>query len=467
MHTMSMMIRNGRIVTADEDYIADLFIDGEIVSAIGLNLPMQADSEIDAGGLLVMPGGIDPHVHLALPSMGTVSSDDYTTGTRAALIGGTTTVIDFVTQTKGQTLGSALDEWRSRSDNRACGDYAFHMIVTDLNAATKEEVAPLIRDEGITSFKVFMAYKETLMIDDRKILELMHEVKKHGGIVSVHATNGEMIDVLKAKHKAAGHLSPLYHYLSQPEITETEATARFAELANESGVSAYVVHMSSEGALNAIRTAGQRNQKVYGETCIQYLLLDASVYEQDFDGAKYVMSPPLRLKKDREALWAGVDQGIVQVVATDHCPFTWEQKLMGRHDFSKIPNGGAGIEHRMELLFSEGVHKGRISLHTFVAATSTNAARIFGLFPKKGCIAVGSDADIMLFDPNEEHTISASTHHMNVDYSAYEGWRVKGKVKTVLVRGAVAVANGEVKVGPGFGKYLKRKTAVASESLSF
>jgi dihydropyrimidinase len=455
---MSTLIKNGRIVTAGEDYTADIFIDGETISAIGLDLPMRADRVIDARGLMVMPGGIDPHVHLALPSMGTVSSDDYTSGTRAALFGGTTTVIDFVTQTKGQTLGSALEAWRGRSDGMACGDYAFHMIVTDLNQTTKDEIERLISDEGITSFKVFMAYKETLMIDDAGILELMQEVKRLGGIVTVHATNGEMIDTLKTTYRNEGCRSPLYHYLSQPEITESEATGRFADLAYESGVMSYVVHLSCEGALNRIRDAARRNQKVFAETCIQYLLLDASVYEHDFDGAKYVMSPPLRVKKDRDALWAGIDQGSVQVVATDHCPFTWEQKLMGRHDFTKIPNGGAGIEHRMELLFSEGVHKGKISLARFVEVTSANAAKIFGLFPKKGCIAVGSDADLVIFDPNEEHTISAATHHMNVDYSSYEGWRVKGKTKTVLVRGTVAIESDKICVGPGFGRYLKRAT---------
>ncbi|HLP18547.1 MAG TPA: dihydropyrimidinase [Bacteroidota bacterium] len=455
---MSLMITNGRIITAGEDFTADLFIQDEIISAIGAHLPMQADRVIDAAGLLVMPGGIDPHVHLALPTMGTISSDDYTTGTRAALFGGTTTVIDFVTQTKGHALHAALDEWRMRSDGRACGDYGFHMIVTDLNSMTKSEIAPLIRDEGITSFKVFMAYKDTLMIDDGRIVELMNEAKRHGGLVAVHATNGEMIDALKMKFCSEGKLTPLYHYFSQPEITESEATARFARLARATGAVSYVVHMSSEGALNAVRDAGRRNQKVFAETCIQYLLLDAAAYGQSMDGAKFVMSPPLRLQKDRDALWSGIDQGTVQVVATDHCPFTWEQKLAGKDDFSKIPNGGAGIEHRLELLFSEGVHKGRISPGRFVEVTSTNAAKIFGLFPRKGSIAVGSDADLILFDPDEEHVISSSTHHMNVDYSAYEGWRVKGKTKTVILRGMVAVERDELCVKPGFGRYLKRNT---------
>lgn len=453
---MSIMIRNGRIITGGEDYTADIFIDGETVAAIGRKLPIEADTVIDAHGLLVMPGGIDPHVHLSLPSMGTVSSDDYTTGTTAALFGGTTTVIDFVTQTKGLTLFQALDAWHGRAEGKACGDYAFHMIVTDLSDTAKAEIVRLVEDEGITSFKSFMAYKETLMIDDQQMVALMNEVKLRGGIVTVHATNGDMIDALKKKHRAEGKLSPLYHALSQPEITETEATGRFAAMAAQTGVPAYVVHVTCEGALNKIRAATLHNQKVFAETCIQYLLLDESVYGQEFEGAKWVMSPPLRQKKDQDALWAGIDQGSVQVVASDHCPFTLEQKAMGWEDFSKIPNGFPGIEHRMELLFSEGVNTGKISLNRFVDVNSTNAAKIFGMFPKKGCIAVGSDADIVIFDPDEEHTITAGSHHMNVDYSGFEGWKVKGKVKTVLVRGTVAVDDTGVKVKPGFGKYVKR-----------
>jgi dihydropyrimidinase len=453
---MSTMIRNGRVITGGEDYIADIFIDGETVTAIGSDLRIPSDRIIDATGKLVIPGGIDPHVHFALPSMGTVSSDDYTSGTSAALFGGTTTVIDFVTQTKGMTLFQALEAWQGRANGRACGDYSFHMIVTDFNDAVKLEIGRLVEEEGITSFKAFMAYKETLMIDDTQLAALMQEVKRCGGIVSVHATNGEMIDTLKAKHREEGRLTPLYHALSQPEITESEATGRFAALAERTRVPSYVVHMTCEGALNEIRGAARRNQKVFAETCIQYLLLTSSVYKEELEGAKWVMSPPLRLKKDQEALWAGLDQGSVQVVASDHCPFTWEQKMMGRDDFSKIPNGFPSIEHRMELLFSEGVKAGRMSLNRFVEVTSTNAAKIFGLFPKKGCIAIGSDADIVILDPSEDHTISAATHHMNVDYSGFEGWKVSGKVKTVLVRGTIAVDAGLLQVQPGFGKYLKR-----------
>ncbi len=452
----TLLIKNGNIITASDNYFADIFIKGETISAIGKNLLLKADKEIDASGKLVMPGGIDPHVHLDMPFMGTFSSDTYETGTRAALHGGTTMVIDFVLQKQGNSLQAALDEWRSRSDNNCVGDYSFHIAVTDFNDDTKKEIKGLIENEGIVSFKTFMAYKGALMIDDRQMIGLMEEVKKHGGLINVHATNGDMIDYLTQKHKDEGKLSPLYHYLSQPEVTEAEASERFVDMANYTGCPGYIVHLTCEGALNAVRNATRRNQKIFVETCIQYLLLDASLYEQDFEGAKWVMSPPLREKKDQETLWAGINQGLVQVVATDHCPFKWEQKLMGKNDFSKIPNGHPAIENRMELLYSEGVAKGRISLNKYVEVTSTNPAKIFGMFPRKGTIAVGSDADILIFDPQEKHTLSAATHHMNVDYSGYEGWEITGKVKTVLLRGEVAINNSECFIKKGFGKFIKR-----------
>lgn len=453
---MSVLIKNGRIITATDNYIADIFIEGETISTIGKKLLVKADTEIDVAGKLVMPGGIDPHVHLDMPFMGTYSSDNYETGTRAALFGGTTTVIDFILQKQGNSLHSALDEWNSRANGNAVGDYSFHMSVTDFNDHTKKEIQEIIEQEGITSFKTFMAYKGALMIDDRQMIGLMQEVKKHGGLINVHATNGDMIDYLIAKHRAEGKLSPLYHYLSQPEVTEAEASGRFTDMANYTGCPGYIVHLTCEGALNAVRNATERNQKIFVETCIQYLILDATLYENDFEGAKWVMSPPLREKKDQATLWAGINQGLVNVVATDHCPFMWEQKLLGKNDFSKIPNGHPAIENRMELLFSEGVHKGKITLNKYVEVAATNAAKIFGMFPKKGTIAVGSDADILIFDPNEKHTLSAKTHHMNVDYSGYEGWEVTGKVKTVLLRGKVVIENNHCLVEKGYGQFIKR-----------
>lgn len=453
---MSVLIKNGRVITASEDYLADIYIEGEHISCIGKNLTMNADDVIDASGKFIFPGGIDPHVHLDMPFMGTFSSDNYATGTLAALQGGTTTVIDFVLQTQGKSLRHALDAWQGRSNGNCYSDYSFHMAVTDFNEESKKEIKNMVDEEGITSFKTFMAYKGALMIDDRQMVGLMEEVKSAGGLVTVHATNGDMIDFLIAKHRAEGKLSPLYHYLSQPEITESEASGRFADMIFQTGCPGYIVHMTCEGAVNAVRRAGSRNQKVFGETCIQYLLLDASLYEKDFDGAKWVMSPPLREKKDQAALWAAINQGTVQVVATDHCPFKWEQKKMGEKDFSKIPNGHPAIEHRMELLFSEGVSKGKITLNRYVEVTSTNAAKIFGMFPGKGSIGIGSDADIIIFDPEEKHVLSAKSHHMNVDYSAYEGWEVKGKVKTTILRGKIAVDKEMVKIHKGYGRFVKR-----------
>ncbi|NOY60484.1 MAG: dihydropyrimidinase [Calditrichaeota bacterium] len=454
---MSVLIKNGNVVTAADNYVADVFIEGETVSAIGKDLNVEADETIDATGKLVFPGGIDPHVHLDLPFMGTFASDNYETGTKAALFGGTTSVIDYAIQSQGKSMHAALDEWHKKSDHNSFIDYSYHIAVTDLNPDSRREIKDLIKKEGITSFKVFMAYKGALMIDDEQMMSIMNEVREHGGLVAVHATNGDLIDYLVKKHRSEGKLSPLYHYLSQPEITESEASGRFVDLAYYTDVTALIVHLTCEGALNKVRMATQRNQKVFVETCIQYLLLDASLYEKEgFEGAKWVMSPPLRQKKDQDTLWAGLNQGLINLVSTDHCPFFMKQKRMGENDFTKIPNGAPGIEHRLELLYSEGVRKGRISINKFVEVTSTNAAKIFGMFPQKGTIAIGSDADIVIFDPDETHTISAETHHHNCDYSAYEGWEVTGKCKTVLVRGKVAIDKNEIKIEKGYGQFIKR-----------
>ncbi len=453
---MSILIKNGRIITASDDYIADIYVEDEKIVAIGKNLTYSADKTIDASNKLVFPGGIDPHVHLDMPFMGTKSSDDYETGTRAALHGGTTMCIDFILQTQGDTLHNALKIWQEKSIGKAVGDYSYHIAVTDFNDEVAKEVVQFIEEEGITSFKTFMAYKGALMIDDGQMVQLMKVVKKHGGLVTVHATNGDMIDTLIAKNKQAGNLTPLYHYLSQPEITEAEASGRFTDMLYYTGCPGYIVHMTCEGALNAVRRATQRNQKLFVETCSQYLVLDASLYEDEKEGSKWVMSPPLREKKDQTALWSGINQGLVQVVGTDHCPFMWEQKLMGKDDFSKIPNGHPAIEHRIELMFSEGVNKGKISLNKFVEVCSTNAAKIFGMYPRKGTIAVGSDADIVIFDPKKEHELSVKTHHMNCDYSSYEGWKLIGKTETVLLRGKVAIENEECLLKAGNGQFISR-----------
>ncbi|NCP20385.1 MAG: dihydropyrimidinase [Flavobacteriales bacterium CG03_land_8_20_14_0_80_35_15] len=455
---MSVLIKNGRIINASEDYIADVYTEGEKIVAIGKNLNYKADKVIDATGKLVFPGGIDPHVHLDMPFMGTYSSDNYETGTRAALHGGTTMVIDFILQKQGDTLHNALKTWQQKSIGKAIGDYSYHMAITDFNDHVAKEVVQMIEEEGISSFKTFMAYKGALMIDDGQMVQLMKVVKKHGGIVTVHATNGDMIDSLIAKNKSEGNLAPIYHYLSQPEITEAEASARFTDMLFYTDCPGYIVHMTCEGALNAVRKATQRNQKVFVETCTQYLMLDASLYEANFEGAKWVMSPPLREKKDRQALWSGINQGLVQVVGTDHCPFMWEQKKMGKDDFSKIPNGHPAIEHRLEFLYSEGVNQGKISLTKFVEISSTNAAKIFGMYPRKGTIAIGSDADLVIFNPKKEHTISVKTHHMNCDYSGYEGRKVIGKTETVILRGEIAIENNECLLKAGHGQFIPRTT---------
>jgi len=453
----SLLIRNGTIVTSGDHYRGDVYIEGETVATIGAGLDLSADRVIDAAGCYLFPGGIDAHTHMELPFMGTFASDTFETGTLAGLHGGTTTIVDFAIQTQGDSLEAAIQEWHRKADGHAVGDYAFHCAVTDFNDETRKEIPRVINEHGINSFKTFMAYKGALMVDDRQMYELMQELVQHGGIITSHCENGDMIDRTVQQFLAEGKTEPKYHVLSRPAICEAEASGRVIDLAWQAGCPNYIVHLTCEEALERVRTATHRNQRVFVETCIQYLLLDESYYFKDgFEGAKVVMSPPLRKKKDQEALWAGINQGLVHHVATDHCPFCMEQKEMGKGSFAKIPNGAPGIENRFELLYSEGVGKGRISLNTFVNMSSTMAAKIFGLFPRKGTIAVGSDADIVIFDPEVKHTISADTHHMMVDYNAYEGWEVQGKARTTILRGTVAVDEGVARVGEGFGRYLKR-----------
>ncbi len=454
----SLLIRNGTVVTATDHYAADVLVQDEVVAAIGHDLQANADQSIDAKGCYLFPGGIDAHTHMELPFMGTHASDTFESGTLAGLHGGTTSIIDFAIQQQGNSLESAIDEWHRKADGHAVSDYAFHCAVTDFNDRTRTEIPRIINELGINSFKTFMAYKGALMVDDRQMFELMKELVQHGGIITSHCENGDMIDHQIQKFIAEGKTEPRYHVLSRPPVCEAEASGRVMDLAWQAGCPNYIVHLTCEEALERVRHATLRNQKVYVETCIQYLLLDESLYFQDgFEGAKVVMSPPLRKKKDQQALWSGINQNLIHHVATDHCPFCMDQKAMGRDDFSKIPNGAPGIEHRLELLYSEGVHQGRISLNKFVEMSSTAAAKIFGLFPRKGTIAIGSDADIVIFDPDVKHTLSAETHHMNCDYSAYEGWQVQGKTRTTILRGTVAVDQGKALVGEGFGRYLPRK----------
>jgi dihydropyrimidinase len=454
----SLLIRNGTIVTATDHYQADVLIKGEQVVAIAKELHEAADCTIDAAGCYLFPGGIDAHTHMELPFMGTHSSDSFESGTLAGLHGGTTSIIDFAIQTRGDSLETAIMQWQEKATGHAVGDYAFHCAVTDFNDHTRKEIPRVIHHHGINSFKTFMAYKGALMVDDRQMFELMKELVEHGGIITSHCENGDMIDYQVQKFIAEGKTEPRFHVLSRPAICEAEASGRVIDLAWQAGCPNYIVHMTCEEALERVRTATLRNQKVYVETCIQYLLLDESLYFQDgFEGAKVVMSPPLRKKKDQDALWAAINQNLVHHVATDHCPFCMAQKEMGKDNFARIPNGAPGIEHRMELLYSEGVEQGRISLNTFVNVSSTAVAKIFGLFPRKGTIAVGSDADIIIFDPAVRHTLSSKTHHMNCDYSAYEGWEVQGKTRSTILRGMVAIDEGKELIGAGFGNYLPRK----------
>jgi dihydropyrimidinase len=452
------LIKNGTLVTATDTFKADLLIEGEKIKAIGKEILEKADQEFDAKDCYVFPGGIDAHTHLDLPFMGTFSSDDFETGTLAALHGGTTSIIDFAFQSKKKSLKEGLASWHEKARGRAVADYAFHMAVTDFNKETAKEIKDLIQKEGVTSFKTFMAYKGAIMIDDQQIIALMNECKKWGGLVTVHAENGDLVDSLVQTSREAGNLSPRYHALTRPEIVESEATGRALDLAYSGNHPVYIVHMTCEGALNRVREATKRNQNVLVETCVQYLLLDDSLYDKpNFEGSKWVMSPPLRKKKDQEALWKGISQNLVHTVATDHCPFCMDQKKMGLNDFSKIPNGAPGIENRMELMFSEGVLKNRISLNQFVSLNCTAPAKIFGLYPEKGNLAVGSDADIVIFDPKIKHILSKENQHMRCDYSSYEGWEVTGKVKTVFLRGTLAIDKGKALIGKGFGKYLPRK----------
>jgi len=457
---MKVLIRQGEVVTATDRYVADIYIEDGKIQAIGSNLKAlySVDQEIDAGGLYVFPGGIDAHTHMDMPFMGTRSNDDFETGTLAGLVGGTTSIIDFAIQTQGETMHDAFNQWMERAAGKAVGDYSFHMAVTDFNEKTLPEVAQLV-EKGVTSFKTFTAYKGALMLDDRMLFGLMKEVNRLGGMVTVHAENGDMIDNLVQQAVKDGNVDPRYHYLTRPPVAEAEAGSRVMDLSHESGCPLYIVHTTCEEAMERVKRNYLRSQRVYVETCTQYLLLDDSLYEKEgFEGSKWVMSPPLRKKKDQDILWHDLAAGHIHTVATDHCPFNFNgQKDMGKECFTKIPNGMPGIQHRVELLFSEGVVKNRLSLNRFVDVMSATPAKIFGLFPRKGTIAVGTDADIVLFDPKAQHEISAKTHKHRVDYSAFEGWPVTGKVNTVLKDGRVVYSQGKVDVEQGQGQFMKRK----------
>lgn len=453
------IIRNGTVVTATDTYASDVGILNGQISAIAKDLPVEgAGKIIDARGKYVIPGGIDVHTHLDMPFGGTTSADDFESGTIAAAFGGTTTLIDFAIQYKGQTLHQAFDTWMNKAADKAAIDYAFHCIITELADAQLAEMKTLVR-EGVPTFKLFMAYPGVFMLDDASIFRAMTAAADSGGMICMHAENGGAIDVIVKRALAEGKRAPKYHALTRPTTAEAEATARAIALAEMAGTPVYIVHLSCNDALEKVREARDRGLRAYAETCPQYLYLSLENMDTPgFEAAKYVFTPPLREKWHQEKLWQGLAKDDLQVVSTDHCPFCYkEQKELGKGDFTKIPNGGPGIEHRLSLVFSGGVHGNRFSPNQFVQLVSTAPAKLFGLYPRKGTVAVGSDADLVVFDPNEEQTISAKTHHMRVDYSMFEGIRVKGVPKIVLSRGKTIIENGIFTGKPGSGNFLKRE----------
>ena len=456
---MSLLIKNGRIITAEQDYTADIFIEKDKITTIGTSLNIQADKIIDAKGKYIIPGGIDVHTHLDMPFGGTTSSDDFETGTRAAAFGGTTSIVDFATQPKGKSMREGLDIWRQKAEGKATIDYGFHMIITDLPDERIPEMDEMVA-EGVTSFKLFLAYPNVLMVDDATIFKALKQSSKNGGLVCMHAENGMVIDNIVKETVAKGNLSPLYHALSRPAAAEGESTNRAIALAEMAGTPIYIVHLTCNDALEKVVNARDKGQRVFAETCPQYLYLSIEdIAKPNFEGAKYVFSPPVREKWNQEKLWSGLQKNDLQVVSTDHCPFNFVgQKDMGKNDFTKIPNGGPGLENRLHLMFQGGVNEKRISLNRWVELTSTNPSKIFGMYPQKGTIAPGSDADVVIWDPNKELTISAKSHHMRVDYSMFEGKKVKGDAETVISRGEVIVENKKFLGKAGRGNYIKRNT---------
>lgn len=457
---MKTLIKNGRVVTASDDYHADVFVDGEHVVLIGPNLNVQADKVIDASGKLVIPGGIDPHTHMELPFGGTFSSDDFRTGTVAAAYGGTTTIVDFAVQGKGQTLQGGLDTWHAKAQGKCAIDYGFHLICTDFGDNSAPELARIMDQEGVSSFKLFMAYPGVFLMDDATIYRVMKAAGARGGLTMIHAENGVVINEIVKETLAAGNVAPRYHAISRPPATEAEGAHRAIEIAGFADAPVYIVHVSCAASLEAVKRGRDKGLRAYGETCTQYLYLDQSAYDEasfdGFAGAKYVMTPPLREKWNQEPLWKGLQTGALELVSTDHCPFFLKgQKELGRGDFTKIPNGGPGVENRLPLVFHGATQRG-MSLNKCVELTSTAAAKRFGMYPSKGTIAIGSDADIVIFDPTQEHTYGVESEHMNTDYSAFEGLSIKGMVETVLLRGKTIIEDGEYLGTPGEGQFLKR-----------
>jgi dihydropyrimidinase len=454
----SLLVEGGTVVTSDDARRADVMVEGEVIRDVGPNLSDKPVGRvIDATGCYVLPGGVDAHTHLDFPLQGTTTSDDFSSGTVAAAHGGTTTVISFARQYRGETLPASLDQWHAKADDKAAVDYAFHLIVTDLYRGATADLRRLIRD-GVTSFKLYMAYPGDLMVDDGTIYRVMEVAGREGGLVCLHAENGSVVDVLVRRALEQGRTGPAWHARTRPEAAEAEAVARARCIAGLADAPVYFVHLSCHAALAEVEEGRAADEMVFAETCPHYLVLDDTGYDAPgFDAARYVLTPPLRSAANQDSLWAGLRAGSLQVVASDHCPTCMvDKRLLGRDDFSRIPNGAPGIEHRLVLLYDRGVVGGRLTLPRLVELFATGPARLFGLFPRKGTVAPGSDADLVIFDPAGRTSLGVRDHHMNFDYSLYEGTEVTGRVRTVLARGRIVADDGCFVGEAGRGQFLVR-----------
>lgn len=455
---MSVLIKGGTVVTGERSFRGDVYCDGGLIKAVGLGLDAPSTTEVvDADGCYVMPGGIDPHTHMQLPFMGTVASEDFFSGTSAGFAGGTTMIIDFAIPAPQQSLVEAYDQW-SEWAKRSAGDYSFHVAITWWDDTVREEMGVLCKERGVNSFKHFMAYKGAIMCDDEVLINSFSRARELGALSTVHAENGDLVDRLQKEIFEAGISGPEGHPLSRPPQVEGEATNRAIRIAEVLGAPLYIVHTSCAEALEAITRARLDGQRVFGEVLSQHLVINDSVYrDKDWrTAAHHVMSPPFRAPEHQDALWRGLKAGMLQTTATDHCCFCTDQKAAGKDDFRKIPNGTSGVEDRMSVLWHHGVRTGRLTPTEFVRVTSTNAAQIFNIFPRKGAVAVGSDADLVVWDPNGTRTISAKTHHQNIDFNIYEGMEVTGVAATTVSQGKVVWSDGELRVVEGAGRYIDR-----------